>query len=247
MNRPTPEQTSRWRADGVVPLPGALSGEELSRLQEAFSREAAEARPGWLQGVEQGTRPAAFFDIPDALPRDPLFLDLVDHPSWYGHLMAYTGGQATFLGAQFRTLPPAPLSYVGWHYDVPRSTPLHLKVQLYLDPVSRRDGAFAYVPGSHHPESGPWPLVADPVADAGPPRLRGRGRDGGRLQQPRPAHLPGQPLGARTALHHPHLRGLQRGDLQPRRLRPLRRPPHHRRPPPALPTREPRPQAETAP
>lgn len=163
MNRPTPEQTSRWRADGVVPLPGALAGEELSRLQEAFSREAAEARPGWLQGVEQGTRPAAFFDIPDALSRDPLFLDLVDHPSWYGHLMAYTGGQATFLGAQFRTLPPALLSYVGWHYDVPRSTPLHLKVQLYLDPVSRRDGAFAYVPGSHHPESGPWPLVADPV------------------------------------------------------------------------------------
>ena len=162
MNGPTPEQSARWRADGVVPLPGALSGEELSRLQEAFSREAAAARPDWLEGVSQGTRPAAFFDIPDPLPRDPLFLDLADHPSWYGHLMAFTGGRVTFLMAQFRTLPPAPLSYVGWHYDVPRSTPLHLKVQVYLDPVSRGEGAFAYVPGSHHPESGPWPLVTRP-------------------------------------------------------------------------------------
>ena len=167
MNGPTPEQTAQWRADGVLPLPGALSGGELSRVQEAFAREAAEARPGWLEGVSQGTRPAAFFDIPDPLSRDPLFLDLVDHPSWYGHLMAFTGGQATFVGPQFRTLPPAPLSYVGWHYDIPRSTPLHLKVQIYLDPVSRREGAFAYVPGSHRPDSGPYPLVAEPEAMPG--------------------------------------------------------------------------------
>ena len=38
--------------------------------------------------------------------------------------------------------------------------------------------------------------------------FEGERRDGGRLQQPRPAHLPGQPLGPGPALDHPHLRGL---------------------------------------
>lgn len=161
MDTPTEEQWRQWHDDGVVPLKGALAGDELVRLQQAFAEAAEETRPDWIEAVAQGTLPAAFFDIPNPLPRHEMFLDLVDHPAWYGHLSAFTDQRVTFIQPQFRTIPPSPLSYVGWHFDVPQSNPLHLKVQIYLDDVSADEGAFAYVPGSHRPDSGPYPLVSD--------------------------------------------------------------------------------------
>jgi hypothetical protein len=144
-----------------VPLTGAITGSELADIQRAFDVAAKQTKPAWIEAVADGTQPAAFFDISKPLMQAGGFLDLVDHPAWYGHLHAYTDTRVTFIQPQFRTVPPSPLSYVGWHFDVPRSNPLHLKVQIYLDDVSRDEGAFAYVPGSHLPDSGPYPLVRD--------------------------------------------------------------------------------------
>lgn len=161
LTNPTAEQWDAWRRDGAVLLEHALQGSQLAALQRAFAEASAQTRPGWLEQVAHGTAPAAFFDIPAPLTRHEMFLDLVDDDAWYGHLQAFTDGRVTFIQPQFRTVPPSPLSYVGWHYDVPRSNPLHLKVQIYLDDVSRDEGAFAYVPGSHRADSGPYPLVGD--------------------------------------------------------------------------------------
>ncbi|MBI2505814.1 MAG: phytanoyl-CoA dioxygenase family protein [Candidatus Latescibacteria bacterium] len=159
MIRPTPAQRGQFEAEGCLTLAQALPSAQLQQVQQVFDRCAREAKPQWLEGVAQGRAPAAYFDLPHPLECDPLFIDLVDHPSYYGLLMDFTGGELLFLGPQFRTLPPSPLSYVGWHYDVERSNPLHLKVQLYLNDVGADEGAFAYVPGSHLPEAGPYPLV----------------------------------------------------------------------------------------
>lgn len=161
LHEPTTEQCDAWHRDGAVLLEHALQGAQLAAVQRAFTEASLQTRPAWLEQVVQGTAPAAFFDIPAPLSRDEVFLGLVDDPAWYGHLQAFTENRVTFIQPQFRTVPPSPLSYVGWHYDVPRSNPLHLKVQIYLDDVSRDEGAFAYVPGSHHPDSGPYPLVGD--------------------------------------------------------------------------------------
>lgn len=159
MIRPSPAQRGQFAAEGCLALGPVLPPAQLQAVQAAFDRGAGEAKGQWLDGVARGTAPAAYFDLPDPLAADPLFLDLVDHPSYYGLLMEFTGDQLLFLGPQFRTLPPSPLSYVGWHYDVERSNPLHLKVQLYLSDVGQDEGAFAYVPGSHRPDAGPYPLV----------------------------------------------------------------------------------------
>ncbi|HCL31645.1 MAG TPA: hypothetical protein DIC52_24850 [Candidatus Latescibacteria bacterium] len=167
LSSPTSEQWRQWREEGVVPLPDALTGASLATVQQSFDAAAEKARPAWLEAVAAGTLPAAFFDIPQPLAQDPLFFDLVDHAGWYGHLRAFTDERVTFIQPQFRTVPPSPLSYVGWHYDVPRHNPLHLKVQIYLDDVSRDEGAFAYVPGSHLADSGPYPLVGDLAAMPG--------------------------------------------------------------------------------
>jgi ectoine hydroxylase-related dioxygenase (phytanoyl-CoA dioxygenase family) len=73
--------------------------------------------------------------------------------------MDFSGDDLIFLAPQVRTVPPSPVSYVGWHPDVPHTTPLHMKVQIYLNDVGPGEGGFAYVPGSHKPNAGPYPAV----------------------------------------------------------------------------------------
>ncbi len=159
MTRPTEAQRRQWKEEGYLVLQDAIVGDELRRLQAAFDRCAAEARPGWLERVEAGVQSAMFFDIPNPLEKDEVFVDLVDHPSWYGFLMDFSGDDLIFLAPQVRTVPPSPVSYVGWHPDVPHTTPLHMKVQVYLNDVGPGEGGFAYVPGSHRKGAGPFPAV----------------------------------------------------------------------------------------
>jgi len=159
MIRPTDAQRQEWEANGVLVLEEAIVGDELKRLQETFGKYAAEAKQEWLEGVAKGTRPAAHFDIPKPLEKDDLFIDLIDHPSWYGLLMDFSDDDLILLGPQVRTLPVSPISYVGWHPDVPHTTSLHMKVQIYVEDVPADGGAFGYVLGSHKPDVGPCPVV----------------------------------------------------------------------------------------
>jgi hypothetical protein len=159
MTKSAPDLLAHWPQDGCLSIENAITGGELTHLQTAFDESAAATKADWLQGVRNGTAPAAFFDIPEALQLNPLFVNLVDHPAYYPLLQELTGGETVFLFPQFRTVPPSPLSYVGWHFDVPRTTPLHLKVQIYLQDIGPGDGAFAYVPGSHIEGAGPYPSV----------------------------------------------------------------------------------------
>ena len=165
---PTDNDWHQWNRDGVLTIDEAIGRVELEHLRTAFARCADDAKSDWLAGVKAGTRPAAFFDLPDPMTLDDQFLELVDYPTYYGHLLAFSEGQVTFLNPQFRTVPAAPLSYVGWHYDVRReTTPLHMKVQIYLDDTGPEDGAFGFIPGSHLENSGPYPLVRDPASMPG--------------------------------------------------------------------------------
>ena len=114
---------AHWPQDGCLSIENAITAPQLQQLQAAFNRCAAAAKDDWLKGVAQGTAPAAFFDIPDPIFQDPHFVDLVDHPTYFPLLQELTCRETLFLFAQFRTVPPSPLSYVGWHFDVPRSNP----------------------------------------------------------------------------------------------------------------------------
>ena len=154
MNRPTPAQRKQWEDEGYLELENAIPANQLARLQAAFDRCAAADKPAWLEGIAAGTRPAGFFDIPNALQEDDIFIDLVDHPSYYGLLQDFTDDNLIFLAPQVRLLPPTPSAYVGWHPDVPHSNALHIKVQIYVEDVGLDQGAFAFVPRSHKPGAG---------------------------------------------------------------------------------------------
>ena len=159
MIRPTAEQQKRWNDEGYLVFEKAIQGDDLKRLQDAFDHWSAICKEDWLNRIETGQSAGTFYDIPDPFAKDEIFIDLVDHPSYYGALMSFTNDQLILLGPQVRTVPPGPISYSSWHPDVPFSNPLHIKVQIYVHDVLPESGEFAFVPGSHKPNSGPYPKV----------------------------------------------------------------------------------------
>jgi ectoine hydroxylase len=173
---PTLQQRKQWDEEGYLVLENALAGDQLKRLQAAFDRAAAECKDDWLDKIAKGEAAATFFDIPDPLQRDKIFIDIVDHPAWYGLLQDFTDGETLFLAPQVRTVPLWPMSYTGWHPDVGHSNPLHIKVQIYVDDVTEKSGEFAYVPGSHRLDSGPY--ARPKFAESMPGHLRLPGKAG---------------------------------------------------------------------
>ena len=157
MAGPTAEERAFWEENGYLRFDLAIAGEDLVRLKNGFDRAASACKEDWLEGIATGTKPAAHFDIPNPLERDDVFIDLIDYPVWFPYLQDFADDEVILLGPQVRTLPAQPISYVGWHPDVPHTTPLHMKVQIYIEDVPANGGAFGFVPGSHKPDAGPCP------------------------------------------------------------------------------------------
>ena len=156
MDRPTEAQTKQWNKQGFLMLENAIEDDELQRLQDAVETWAERCKPDWLERVERGEQEATYYDIPNPIEKDEIFVDIVDHPSYYGYLRHFTDDEPMFLGEAVRTLPSWPLSYSAWHPDVPHTHPLHIKIQVYVNDVDPGCGEFAYVPGSHKPDAGPY-------------------------------------------------------------------------------------------
>jgi len=157
----TPECRDQYTSEGYLVIEDAVTDDQLTHLQKAFDEGAQAGKAEWLAGIAAGKAAPGFYDVPDPMSRDDIFIELADHPSYYEILMDLTEGQLNYLGISARLLPPSPVSYTGWHPDDLHSgPPMILKVQIYVDDVDSREGAFAFVPGSHRPESGPYPYVA---------------------------------------------------------------------------------------
>lgn len=159
MIKPTEAQRSQWDELGCLEVRGAIAGAELRALQEAFDYWAEACKAEWIDKVEAGQEAASYYDIPGVLEKDPIFIDLVDHPGYFGIVKEFMQGPMLVLDVQARSVPAWPVSYSSWHCDVPRTNPPHMKVQVYVNDVERGAGEFGYVPGSHRPDSGPYPKV----------------------------------------------------------------------------------------
>ena len=159
MAKCTELQRTQWEEEGYLLFDNAIQGEDLARLQRAFDYWAEQCKSHWLKGVEAGEAASTFYDIPGVFEKDEIFVDLVDHPSYYPCLKAVTDGEVIFMSPQARTVPAWPITYSGWHPDVPHSHPLHIKVQVYVNDVEPKCGEFAFVPGSHKPGAGPYSKV----------------------------------------------------------------------------------------
>lgn len=154
MSDTTAERRRRWEAEGYVAIEGAVGAAQLARLRAAFDRWSVDGRPQWLERVARGEASPTWFDIPEPHEKDEVFLELADHPSWFG-LVCELAGDVTIAPMQARTVPCWPVSYTAWHPDRGDGGPRQVKVQVYVDDVPPGGGEFAYVPGSHrrHPET----------------------------------------------------------------------------------------------
>jgi len=146
----------QWDEEGYIILEDALEGDHLKEIQDAFKKHADAALPSWIEGVRSGRRSAGSFDIPKAMEKEDAFIDLADHPNWFGLIDEFSQRDPLFINGQFRTVPPNPISYVGWHPDIPYDGPIHPKMQIYLEDVGPGEGGFAFIPGSHRREKGPY-------------------------------------------------------------------------------------------
>ena len=157
MTAPSAQQRAQWEEEGYLVVEQAIAGEQLRRLQTAFDHWSDACRDGWIADIERGEAPPMWYDIPDPLEKDDVFIDLVDHPSYYPMVTAFCGGEAVLYGKpQAKTVPCWPVSYTGWHPDRADDGSRQVKMQIYVNDVPPHSGEFAYVPGSHTTRPGTY-------------------------------------------------------------------------------------------
>ena len=219
---PTPAERKQWEEQGYLVFEDAIRGEMLDRLQKAFDHWAAAGKAAWLDRIARGEHAATYYDIPDVLVKDEVFIDILDRPRYFEYVRAFTGDDMIFIGEQVRTAPIWPMGYTGWHPDVPPDHPLHIKVQVYVNDVERGGGEFAFVPGSHRPGTGPYPRVKNLEAMPGHKRFPGKAGHGHHVQYLWVARGHGKPHRNPPEVDHPHLRKAYAGEDRSRPVRPYR-------------------------
>ena len=139
--------------DGIVLLPGFVSGSRLASMQKAFRHALDRLRLNVSSpGYEKSER---FRDmVEDVLTLDQGFVDLALDPDISQALREYIGPEYQLVEAKGWRSLPSRRDFHGWHgdewYDQSKVTsgiPREVKVALYLTDVET--GFFEYVKGTH--------------------------------------------------------------------------------------------------
>ncbi len=150
MGQTLEEQVRDFRELGLVVIEDAIVGAELERLQQATDYWLEQSKADWLDRIATGDACPLWFDVPDPMEKEEIFIDMLDHPSYIDLLLAVTNEELIMQGPfQVRATPLWPVAYTAWHPDRARSDQIHPKMQIYINDVPEKGGEFAFVPGSH--------------------------------------------------------------------------------------------------
>jgi len=148
----TDEQRLFFETNGYLVVPGALSPEEMAQVRAAADRAEAAWR---ADPTRLGLRKSNLEQVQAPIEYDPLFLDLMEHPSVFPIVREILGHDVSMIDNDYYLSPPHSESHAGWHHDVgmervyhPRSV-LMVKVFWLLSDVAPDGGATALLPGSH--------------------------------------------------------------------------------------------------
>jgi len=120
-----------------------------SDTQELYHKDQKQ----WLMQVARGNASALFFDLSDPTGRSKAIRKAVSYLGRRPEITETLGANPTITAVQLRLTPANPVSYIPWHVDIELHSEARVKAMVYLTNVHVNSGAFAYVPGSHRPDS----------------------------------------------------------------------------------------------
>lgn len=158
-----------YETQGFVHLKGVIPPEIISRTRAAF--DLATERSTAIRQQQAATNgPIRFFDLPDILDQDPVFVELVDLPSIFPVLVAAIGGDIQLNHTMARLFYPGPTFTGPWHSDIPQMLGVEhgsgktilAKAHFFFEDLTPDQGCLAFIPGSHrYPANHPKPKIRD--------------------------------------------------------------------------------------
>ncbi|MGZ3240488.1 MAG: phytanoyl-CoA dioxygenase family protein [Burkholderiaceae bacterium] len=161
----------KFETQGFVHLRSVMPTDMLMRVKSAF--DAAATRAIDQQKKSANTTPGSqtrFFDIPNILDQDPVFVDLVDLPTIFPLLVDIVGSDIQLNHTTARLFYPGPTFTSPWHSDISHVIGLNqantlnflVKAHFFIEDLSPDQGCLAFIPGSHrYPAGHPKPNVHD--------------------------------------------------------------------------------------
>ena len=159
----------KYETQGFVHLKGVIPPDTLARARAAFDA-AAERSAAKRKKISDAAGPLRFFDIPDILDQDPVFVELVDLESIFPVLVAAVGNDIQLNHTMARLFYPGPTFTSPWHSDIPQmlgidhsaGTSILVKAHFFVEDLTPDQGCLAFIPGSHrYPAGHPKPKIRD--------------------------------------------------------------------------------------
>lgn len=159
----------KYQTQGFVHLKGVIPPNILARARQAFD-DASQLSIRARQRADVTIKSPRFFDIPDILDHDPVFVDLVDLPSIFPVLVGAVGSDIQLNHTMARLFYPGPTFTSPWHSDIAHvlgidhgaSTSFLVKAHFFVEDLEPDQGCLAFIPGSHrYPAGHPKPKIRD--------------------------------------------------------------------------------------
>lgn len=161
----------QFETQGFVHVRGVIPDEQLKRLGKAFNEAAQSYYGEWKQAVADKREDSRYFDIPNILDRDDVFVDLVDLPALFPLLVELVGQDIQLNHTHARCFYPGETFTQPWHSDIwdmlgvdlAHTLNFMVKVHYYIEDLAPNQGCLAFIPGSHRRLPGlGCPKIEDP-------------------------------------------------------------------------------------
>lgn len=160
----------KFETQGFIHINGAIPADMLQRISKAFDAASDRYYGQWRQEVKNGVGEARFFDIPNILDQDPVFVDLVDLSTIFELLVDIVGQDIQLNHTHARLFYPGPTFTPPWHSDIghvlgvdhAHTSNFLVKIHFFVEDLRPDQGCLAFIPGSHrYPAKHPKPVIAD--------------------------------------------------------------------------------------
>ena len=156
----------QYETQGFVHLKSVIPNDVLNKTKKSFDSASNMYFEEWKTAALEGTGESRFFDIPDILDQDDIFIHLVDLPTIFPLLTEIVGEDIQLNHTSARLFYPGPTFTSPFHsdlahvlgFDHAHTLNFLVKVHYFFEDLSANQGCLAFIPGSHrYPANHPKP------------------------------------------------------------------------------------------